>query len=135
MTSSTTLQGIIASISNSYALTVANNGGTAGVFGYNRLEVTNPGSISPIGTLKGVTIEVIRSSNVSEDLLISLAGTRAQSFWRRVVILSTAGTWRSFGSADATSFSAGVTTLWSYGTGSSPVFTSTTSPRGVIFFV
>lgn len=126
--------GTTAGASFSYALTVANNGGTPGTFGFNRLEGTNPGAISPIGTLKGVTIEIIRSSTASEDLIISLAGIRAQNFWRMIVIQTTAGAWRTYLSSAAT-YSAVVNTTWSFGSGSSPVFTSTTSPRGVIFYL
>lgn len=117
-----------------YLVTVANNGNSPGVFGFFRVEGTNPGAIGPIGTLKGVTIEAVRSSSSSEDLLISLAGVRVQSFWRRVVVRTTAGTWRVYLSADAV-YATAVNTTWQFGSGSSPVWSSTNSPREVLFFI
>ncbi len=118
----------------SYALTPGNNGGTPGTFGYARGEPTNPGSLSPIDTLKGVNINRIRSSSSSEDLLVTISGVRAQTFWRMVIVQATDGTWRRYLSASAT-FSTPLDSIWSFGTGSSPVWTSTTAPRTVLFFL
>jgi hypothetical protein len=128
--------GAAAAAALTFAITPGNNGGSPGVFGYNRLEATNPGAIIPAGTgtFKGVTLEVIRSASSSEDLLIVIAGVRAQSFWRMITIQTTAGTWRTYLAANAT-FAQAVNTSWSFGTGSSPVFTSTTAPRGAVFFL
>jgi hypothetical protein len=128
--------GVMSAVSFSYQLTPGNNGGSAGVFGYSTVDGSNPGSLSPILTFRGATIQRIRSSNVSEDLLINLATAGLpQTFWRLLVIQDTTGAWRRYFSSAATAFSNGVITSWSFGTGSSPVFTATTpAPRGVIFF-
>lgn len=119
-----------------YGLTPGNLGGTAGVFGYSTID-SNPGSLSPIGTLRGVTIQRLRSATADADLRVSLVTAGLpQTFWRMVLVQGTDGDWRRYMSASATSFSnAGITT-WAFGTGSSPVWTATTpAPRGVLFFV
>jgi len=124
------------SVANSiaYGVTVANNGGTPNRFGYAPGEVTNPGAISPITTFRGVSIVQLNANNTSFDFLVSLTGSVAQTLWRSLVVQQTDGSWRRYLSANAT-FSAGVVTNWQFGSGSSPVWTSTTSPRGIIFFI
>ncbi len=126
--------GTSAAISAAYGLTPGNLGGTVGAYGYSTVD-SNPGSLSPIGTFRGVAFQRIRSASGSEDLLISF-GTAGilQTFWRRVVLQQTDGSWRSYLSSAAT-FNNAVITTWSFGSGSSPIWTATTpAPRGVIFF-
>lgn len=126
--------GVQAVSSYSYALTPGNNGGTAGVFGFDRNSVTNPGAIGPISTLKNININAIRASTTSEDLLVRIDGSRPQNFWRMLMVQGTDGVWRRYLAADAT-FTNPTDTVWRWGSGSNPVWTSTAAPRGVIFFL
>lgn len=120
---------VAATASLSYRITPGNNNSVAGVWGFN-FAGSNPGSLSPITTFKGKSIELFRSDSAQYDLLIQLASPDiAQSFWRSVVVQDTSGVWRRYLSASATSFTG---RSWTFGNGSSPVWTSAT-PRGVIF--
>lgn len=132
MTANIGAAAVTAAASYSYVLGPAEN--ASGAFGYDSTSGT-PGTLNPITTLKGVTIITLRSDNLSADLALVMQGVRAQNFWRTIVAQATDGTWRRFNSADA-SFSAPANTVWSFGTGSSRVWTaSTPTPRGVIIFV
>ena len=120
-----------AGASNSYRITPGNNLATPGVWGFSFSGV-NPGSLSPVTTLNGKALQLLRSDSSAVDLVILLATPAvAQNFWRMVMVETSAGVWRRYLSADAT-FSSGVS--WSFGTGSSPVWTNAT-PGGVVFFV
>lgn len=134
MTANTGATATMAGASISYGVTVANNGGTAGRFGYAPAEGTNPGAISPITTFRGANIVQLNANNTSFDFLVSLNGVLAQTLWRSLVVQQTDGSWRRYLSANAT-FATTTVSNWQFGTGSSPVWTSTTSPRGIIFFI
>lgn len=126
--SSTTIS---AAASFSYGLTPGNNLGTPGLFGWS-FAGSDPGTLGPITSLKGKSFEFLRSDSSSRDLIVQLASPDvAQSFWRMVMVQDTSGVWRRYLSANATSFTG---RFWGFGTGSSPVWTSTAGPRGVIFF-
>lgn len=123
--------GITAAASYSYRITPGNNLSVAGLWGYS-FAGANPGSLSPITTLKGKVIELLRSDASADDLIIQLASPGvAQNFWRSVMVQTSAGSWRQYLSSAAT-FSGGL--QWTFGTGSDPVWTNAT-PGGVIFFV
>lgn len=107
-------------------------GNSATQYGFNSVAVI--GAASP-GTFKGNTFRVIASDS-SYDFAIEILGTGlAQSLFRRVIVESTAGTIRAFDSSAAT-FSATSgpdKSTWTWGTGSSKVWTSTSpSPRSVL---
>ena len=127
--------GSSASASFGYSVTIGNNGGSPGVFGYSTVD-SQGGAISPVGTLKGQSFQRIRSSSASEDLLVSIAATVSQNFFRSLTIQDTGGVWTILTSAGATyQTSAGVTT-WRWGSGSFPYWTAATpSPRGIVFFI
>lgn len=107
----------------------------AGAYGFTTAPFVDPGSISPVGTLKGATIISLRSISGSEDLLVWIQGLRAQSFWRQLVIQDTGGVWTPLNSSGANYFQSAGDTFWRYGIGSFPYWTATVpTPRGLIFF-
>jgi hypothetical protein len=127
------LAAIIPHSTQTYAMTVGTGG--AGVFGFAQAVYGALNGLSS-NTLKGVNIAGIFSSNVATDFTLQLSGAGAlpQTFVQRFVIVDTAGTVRTY-LASAASFISGATNEWKFGTGSSPAWTSTASPRQIqIFF-
>ncbi len=98
-----------------YAVTVATPG--SGIFGADN---SGLGAIAP--TSYGSAIFSV-SSAATRDFGFSMAANVAQTWCDYLVVQCTDGTWRKYRSADAT-FAGGTPSTWTWGSGSSKVWTA-----------
>lgn len=123
-------QGVsIAASGENFSVTVGNSGTFYGFI------TTGPvGAVSP-ASFKGITIDAVATDTTvpAYDFSVSLdgGGVLAQTFFRAALVQRTNGTWVRY-ETSAASFSAGTST-WSWGTGSSPVW-SATGTRALILY-
>jgi hypothetical protein len=103
-----------------FAITIGNIGG--GNWGYS--DSSGVGALSPgsYGVSGGAVPITAVFTGPAVDFAIWMAPTIAQSWFRYVVVKDSAGNFRRYTSASAT-YSAGPPSVWTWGTGSSPVFT------------
>lgn len=119
----------VAASGENFSVTVGNSGN---VFGFVSGSI---GAVSP-APFKGVNIDAAATDAVTVptfDFSLSLdgGGALAQTFFRAVLVQRTDSTWIRYETA-AASFSVGTST-WTWGTGSSPVFTAT-GTRAMILY-
>jgi hypothetical protein len=107
-------------------------GNSASQYGFN--SVLAIGAASP-STFKGNSLRAIVSDTAYDLTLEILGASIPQAIFRSLVVESTAGTIRTFDASAATfsQLSAPDRSTWTWGTGSSKVWTSTSpSPRSVL---
>jgi hypothetical protein len=111
------------------AVTVGDFGG-GGAYGF---LIDSTGAIS--GNVKGTAIRAL-NVGAAYDLAIRLTGHVSQSYFSHVVVQATNGTWIKYRQQDATFTQPTGPDVsdWIWGDASNRAWTSTTSPRAVIFF-
>lgn len=114
-----------------YSVTIGNFSTTR--YGYT--DVGPSGAISP-STFRGVTIKSVASNASPGQLfIVSLQGSRAQSFFAGIEVQRTDGTMQTFTTASATFSDLGTETTWSWANSPAYVWSSTSpSPRIIRLF-